>query len=64
MDIQERVRISRLIGQMERKKELCIRLGLENKSTFYGNPIDEYIGDKKADNERSVSHVSICSGGS
>lgn len=47
MDIQERVRMSRLIDQMERKKELCIRLELENKFTFHGNPIDECISNTR-----------------
>ena len=47
MSIQERVRMCRLIERMESKKELCKRLGLENKSTFHGNPLDEYLGNKK-----------------
>lgn len=51
MRIQERVRMCQLIDQMASKKELCKRLGLENKSTFHGNPIDEYLGNKR-DNEK------------
>ena len=47
MSIQERLRMCQLIDQMENKKELCKRLGLENESTFHGKPIDEYIGNKR-----------------
>lgn len=46
MHIQERLKICQLIDQMENKKELCKRLGLENKSTFHGNLIEENL-DKK-----------------
>ncbi|MCH5253964.1 MAG: hypothetical protein J1F41_03495 [Lachnospiraceae bacterium] len=51
MSIQERVRMCQLINQMESKKELCKRLGLVNKSTFHGNPIDECFGNKR-DNKK------------
>ena len=51
MSIQDRVRMCRLIDQMESRQELCKRLGLENKSTFHGNPIDEYP-DNKRDHEK------------
>ena len=47
MSIQERVRMCQLIDQMERKKEFSERLGLENKSTFHGEPIDKNIGNKR-----------------
>ncbi|MCH5256169.1 MAG: hypothetical protein J1D87_02705 [Lachnospiraceae bacterium] len=52
MSVQERLRMCQLIDQMESKEELCKRLGLENKSTFHGYPIDEYLGNKRV-NEKS-----------
>lgn len=45
MSAQERIRLCRIINQMENKKAFCKRLGLENQSTFHGNPVRNY--DKK-----------------
>lgn len=41
MSVQERVRMCQLINQMESKGTFCKRLGLENRSTFHGNPVNE-----------------------
>ena len=47
MSIKERVRMCQIIEQMEIKKEFSKRLGLENKSTFHGKPIDENSDNKR-----------------
>lgn len=41
MSVQERVRMCQLINQMESKGTFSKRLGLENRSTFHGNPVNE-----------------------
>lgn len=41
MSIQERIRMCQLIEQMEKRKELSKRLGLENESKFHGKSINE-----------------------
>ena len=43
MSVQERVRMCRLIEQMDEKRALSKRLGLENKSTFHGNLLYEVL---------------------
>lgn len=51
MSVEERVRMCHLVNLMESKKVLSKRLGLENKSTFHGNPIDENL-KKERGNEK------------
>ena len=41
MSVQERIRMCRIIDQMQTNPETCKRLGLENKSTFHGNEVDK-----------------------
>ena len=45
MSIQERMRMCRLIEQMEQQKEYIKKLDLENQSTFYGVRIDDKYGN-------------------
>ena len=45
MSIQERMRMCRLIEQMEKQKECSKKLGLENRSTFCGVRIDDTYGN-------------------
>ena len=47
MSVQERVRMCRLIEQMDEKRVLSKRLGLENKSTFHGNLLYEDFGKER-----------------
>ena len=47
MSLQERVRMCRLIEQMDEKRALSKRLGLENKSTFHGNLLYEDFGKER-----------------
>ncbi|MGN0140716.1 MAG: hypothetical protein ACI4AD_00700 [Roseburia sp.] len=44
MSVQERMRMCRLIDQMESRPAFCKRLGLENRSTFHGSLVDENYG--------------------
>ena len=46
MSVQERVKMCRIIAQMENKPALSKRLGLENKSTFHGSYVDERFEKK------------------
>lgn len=41
MNVQERIRVCRIICEMEMRPELSKRLGLENRSTFYGQLIEQ-----------------------
>ena len=41
MGVQDRVRMCRMIDQMENRPVLSKRLGLENKSTFRGCYVNE-----------------------
>lgn len=43
MSVQERVRMCHLVDLMESKGALSKRLGLENKSTFHGSPVDKNL---------------------
>lgn len=47
MSVQERMKMCRLIEQMESKPVLSKRLGLENKSTFHGSYVDEKFEKKR-----------------
>ncbi|MGN0395408.1 MAG: hypothetical protein ACI4EF_08600 [Coprococcus sp.] len=47
MNVQERVIMCRFIDKMERNSDFSKKLGLENKSTFHGNPVDEKCRRKK-----------------
>lgn len=51
MSVQERIRMCRIINQMEDLPELSKRLGLENKSTLHGKYIDEKQ-ERKRGNEK------------
>ncbi len=54
MSVQERVRMCRLIDQMERQKEYSKRLGLENRSTFHGTRIYDTSGNTERRKEDGV----------
>lgn len=43
MSVLERVRRCQLIDKMKEQKEYCKRLGLENKSSFHGCPVENVI---------------------
>lgn len=42
MNVQERIRVCRLLEKMELQEECCIRLKLENHTTFHGKNVKEY----------------------
>lgn len=45
MSIQERMRMCRLIEQMEHQKEYSKKIGLENRSIFCGVRINDTYGN-------------------
>lgn len=47
MNVQQRMKMCRLLEQMEERPELSKRLGLENKSTFRGNVIENKFEKKR-----------------
>ena len=47
MSVQDRMRMCRIIDQMENRPALSKRLGLENKSTFRGCYVNEKSEKKR-----------------
>lgn len=47
MNVQERIRMCRLVEKMENQREFSKRLCLENISSFHGKPIQKMIEERK-----------------
>ncbi len=40
MSVRERIMICRVVERIEKQKSYSRKLGLENKSTYHGEPVD------------------------
>ena len=44
MSVQERIRMCQIIEKMEVHEDYSKRLGLENKSSYHGSPVEKRKG--------------------